>query len=170
MKAPARFLGWAAGALGLAIALAIVLPFAFGGRPYTVLSGSMEPAVAPGDVVISTRIDPADARPGDVVTFRDPQDADRLITHRVRSTRPEGRRIRFVTKGDANNTTEEWRVAASGHVSRVRYRVPAVGRVALIAQSRGGMIVLVVLPVLLLGMHEIARIWRPAKEPPHEAA
>jgi signal peptidase I len=169
MRVAVRFLTWAAGALGVAIALAIVLPFAFGGRPYTVLSGSMQPAIAPGDVVISTRIDPADARPGDVVTFRDPQDPDRLITHRVRSSRPDGSRMRFVTKGDANNTTEEWRVAASGHVSRVSYRVPAVGRLALAAQSRGGLIALVLVPLLLLGGHEIARIWRPAKESAREA-
>ena len=170
MRALGRFLGWAAAGLALALALAIVLPFGFGGRPYTVLTGSMEPAIAPGDVVISTRIDPSDARPGDVVTFRDPQDANRLITHRVRSKRAEGRHIRFVTKGDANNTTEDWRVGAAGHVSRVSYRVPAVGRLALMAQSRGGMIALVVVPLLLLGLHEIARIWRPAREIPGEAA
>ena len=170
MKAAARFLLWAGGAAGLAIALAIVLPFAFGGRPYTVLSGSMEPAISPGDVVISMRIDPSEARPGDVVTFRDPKDPDRLVTHRVRSTRPDGRRVRFVTKGDANNNTEEWRVAAGGHVSRVAYRVPAVGRLALTAQSRGGLIALIVVPLLLLGAHEITRIWRPAQGASGEAA
>jgi signal peptidase len=170
VRALSRFLGWGAGALALVLALAIVAPFAFGGRPYTVLSGSMEPAIAPGDVVISMRIDPADARPGDVVTFRDPQDPGRLITHRVRSSRAEGRHIRFVTKGDANNATEQWRVAAAGHVSRVSYRVPAIGRLALTAQSRGGIIALVVVPLLLLGVHEVARIWRPVKEVPGETA
>ena len=37
--------GWR---LGAGIALALVVPLAFGGRPYTVLSGSMEPAISTG--------------------------------------------------------------------------------------------------------------------------
>ena len=54
--------------------LAIAVPLAFGARPYTVLTGSMEPTISPGDVVIDERISPLEARVGDVVTFRDPED------------------------------------------------------------------------------------------------
>ena len=165
-----RALGYAGVGLALGVVAAVALPFAFGQRPYTVLSGSMEPAIGTGDVVVVERISPWQARVGDVVTFSDPHRTGRLITHRVRSSRRRGRRIDFVTKGDANNTVERWRIPTDGVISRVRYRVPAVGRLALLTRSRGGLVLLVLVPLLLLAIHEIARIWRPEKEATGDAA
>ena len=165
-----RTAGWAAVGLALGIALAIAAPLALGDRPYTVLSGSMEPAIGAGDVVVVNRISPLEARAGDVVTFADPQHDGRLVTHRVRSSRPRGSQVDFVTKGDANNAGERWRVASDGAISRVRYRVPEVGRLALFAHGRTGLVLLVLVPLALLGVQEIVRIWRPREELPREAA
>ena len=175
MTAPAlrltlRGLGYMALGLVLGIVAAIALPFAIGQRPYTVLSGSMEPAIGTGDIVVVQRIPPSEARVGDVVTFSDPGSSGRLITHRVRSSRRRGRQLDFVTKGDANNTVERWRVPARGVISRVRYRVPEVGRLALLTRTRGGLVVFVLVPLLLLAVHEVVRIWRPQKEATGEAS
>ena len=71
-------------------ALAIVGPLAFGDRPYTALTDSMEPTISAGDVVIDERISPLQAQVGDVVTFRDPEDQSRQLTHRVKSIRRQG--------------------------------------------------------------------------------
>lgn len=164
LRVSLRALGYGALGFSLGIVAAIALPFAIGQRPYTVLSGSMEPAIGTGDIVVVERISPPDARAGDVVTFSDPHSSARLITHRVRSSRRHGRRIDFVTKGDANNTVERWRIPADGVISRVRYRVPEVGRLALLTRRPGGLALFVLAPLLLLAVHEIARIWRPRKE------
>lgn len=164
-----RTLGYGAVGLGLGILAAIALPFVTGERPYTVLSGSMEPAIGTGDIVVVKRISPADAHVGDVVTFSDPKGSERLITHRVRSARRRGSQLDFVTKGDANNTVERWRVPSDGVLSRVRYRVPEVGRLALLTRSRGGLVLFVLGPLVLLAIHEIVRIWRPSKEAAGEA-
>lgn len=164
-----RTLGFGALGLGVGIVAAIALPFVIGQRPYTVLSGSMEPAIGTGDIVVVARITPPEARVGDVVTFSDPKSSGRLITHRVRSARRRGRQMDFVTKGDANNAVERWRVPADGVISRVRYRVPEVGRLALLTRTRGGLAVFVLVPLLLLAVHELGRIWRPAKEVTGEA-
>ena len=147
-------LGFAGGLL-----LAIALPLAFGGRPLVVLSGSMEPALETGDVVVVKRIGPQDARVGDVVTYRNP-DGDR-VTHRVRSVRERGPRFELVTKGDANNASERWTMEADGELSRALYRVPLAGRLLARTSSREGKLVLIVAPLLLLGAWEIRRIWRP---------
>lgn len=160
----ARGLGWAALAVAVLLALAIALPLAFGARPHTVLTGSMEPAIAAGDVVIDERISPTSARVGDVVTFRDPEDQSRLITHRVRSIRRAGSHLWFVTRGDANNTTERWRIAVDGELGRVAYAVPWVGHVAVISRTPVGLVVLLIVPLLLLGLDELVRIWRPPAE------
>lgn len=162
MRAALRALLWASVGASLAVAIAITAPMALGGRPYTVLTGSMRPAIAPGDVVVVRPIAPLDARPGDVVTFRDPQDPRRLITHRVQSVISLRGRADVVTKGDANSGGERWTVPAGGRISRVMYRVPAIGRVAVLARRPGGLLVLVLAPLLLLAAIEVRRIWRPA--------
>ena len=110
---------WTAGAAVALLALAIAGPLAFGARPYTVLTGSMKPAISPGDVVVAEPIEPLEARIGDVVMFRDPADQQRTITHRVRRIRRAGDRLWIVTRGDANDHGERWRIAVDGRLGPV---------------------------------------------------
>ena len=158
-----RSLAWIGGFIAAALALAIAGPLAFGARPYTVLTGSMEPAISPGDVVVAERIEPSEARVGDVVLFRDPADQQRTITHRVQRIRRAGDRIWFVTRGDANDHGERWRIAADGELGRALYTVPAVGHVAVVA-GRIGPGSLLTLGVLLLVANELWLIWRPRRK------
>ena len=151
-------LGFAGGLL-----LAIALPLAFDGRPLVVLSGSMEPTLATGDVVVVKRVRPEDAHTGDVVTYRNPEGS--LVTHRVRAVRRHGARFELVTKGDANNASERWTMDADGELSRAVYRVPLAGRLLARTSSREGKLALIVAPLLLLGAWEIRRIWRPRESP-----
>jgi len=160
-----RVLVWILGIAGVALALAIAGPLAFGARPYTVLTGSMEPEIGAGDVVVAERIEPPEAQLGDVVMFRDPADQERTITHRVRRVRRAGNHLWFVTRGDANDHGERWRIAADGQLGRVLYTVPAVGQVAVFA-GRIGPGLLLTIGVLLLVANELWLIWRPRRDPP----
>jgi signal peptidase len=159
--------GWALGAVALALVLVLAAPLAFGQRPLQVLSGSMEPTLDVGDIAVVGRIEPAQARVGDIVTFRNPE--GRLITHRVRAIRPAGRSLAFVTRGDANNASEHWTIARSGQLSRLTYRVPHAGTLVRAANSPPGRLLLVTLPMLLLGAMELRRIWRQPDTPSEEA-
>jgi signal peptidase I len=154
------FLAWAVAGLAAGLALAMLIPLAFHGRPLTVMSGSMEPTINTGDVVVARQISPLDARVGDVVSFRDPDRGGLLVTHRVRSMSRSGDKVTFVTKGDANNSSERWRVGTEDKISRTMYRIPAVGRVLAFSHTRQGILMLVLLPLLALGALEIASIWR----------
>jgi signal peptidase len=156
---------WTGGLAVAALTLAIAGPLAFGARPYTVLTGSMEPAISPGDVVVAERIRPAAARVGDVVMFRDPADQERTITHRVERVRRAGDRLWFVTRGDANDHGERWRIAADGSLGRVVYAVPAVGYAANLA-GRAGPAALLAIGVAILVGNELWLIWRPRRDEP----
>lgn len=146
-----------------AIAVSISVPTLLGYQSFTVLSGSMVPALGVGDVVIVSKLAPLDARIGDIVTFRSPEDRARLVTHRVLHMRASGATVYFETKGDANTGTEKWSVATSGVIGRAAYRVPKVGYVTNRLGSRLGRLSFIVLPALLLGLFELRRIWRPRK-------
>jgi signal peptidase I len=157
---------WAVMVAGAILALVIAGPLALGDHPHTDLSGSMKPAISPGDVVIDQQIAPTEAKVGDIVTFRDPQKQTKLLTHRVVSIRRlEGGRLAFVTQGDANNTQEHWRVPADGEIGRVIYTVPWVGHVAVFARGKLGWMLLVGIPLLLILGEEMVRIWRPRTRP-----
>ena len=141
------------------LAVAVLAPYAGGGRSYSVMSGSMEPRIHTGDVVADARVAVRDVVVGDIVTFPDPQTRGRLITHRVRSIRIHGDRASVVTKGDANTSTEHWSIAAGGSLGRVDYRVAKAGYVLAFTRRPEGRIVLVVIPALLLALLELTRIW-----------
>ncbi len=162
---PLRRTALAAGRVGfgfVAGVLACTLAgLAFGYRPFTVMSGSMSPAIGTGDVVVVQRIGASAAAAGDIITFPDPSGRDRLITHRVRRTRREADSLHFETKGDANNAAEQWSVAATGDIGRVRHRLPKLGYALVFASGPYGKILLAVIPVLLLAGFELARLWRP---------
>jgi signal peptidase I len=154
---------WTVVACAAAVALAVGLPSLFGYKSFTVMSGSMEPAIGTGSVVVERPITPREARVGDVVTFKDPEGTGKLITHRVTRVRVSGATASFVTKGDANNKVERWNVPADGSIGRVAYDVPKVGYAMVYAGGRHGRLLLIALPALLLAAFEIARIWRPER-------
>ena len=167
----ARTAGWALLGATATLLLAATVPLALGHGSFSVMSGSMAPAVDAGDVVVAERIAPRQASVGDVVTFRDPQGTGRLISHRVRSLRVDGNTVHATTKGDANNTAERWSAPAGGEIGRVSYRLPKLGYVMVWTRTPLGRLLLIALPLLGLGAWTLVRIWRPrGEELPGDAA
>jgi signal peptidase I len=141
--------------------LTLTLPRLLGMPVLVVLSGSMEPELATGDVVVESKISPLAARVGDVITFRDPERPERLITHRVRRVHANAVEVSFTTKGDANNTVETWQIPREGGIGRVEYRVPKLGYAVAWISRPSSRLLLVVFPAMLLGFFELKRIWFP---------
>lgn len=103
----------------LLAAVTVVVPRVAGAVPLTVLSGSMEPALPVGSLVVVRPVDPADVRIGDVITFLPHPDDPTVVTHRVTGIthRTDGGRT-FTTQGDANPAAD-----APVHDHQVRARV-----------------------------------------------
>ncbi|QGQ19690.1 signal peptidase I [Cellulomonas sp. JZ18] len=80
---------WAASALGLV-------------KPLVVISGSMEPRIMTGDLLLAVPTPTDELQVGDVATIRD-EHTGRLVSHRVVSVEPSGDgRWDVRMKGDAN--------------------------------------------------------------------
>jgi signal peptidase I len=155
---------------GLVFAVVLVLPSATGHRSLTVLTGSMEPTLETGSVVIDEMIAPTEARVGDIVTFSDPAHPERTITHRLRRAWVEGDTAHMVTKGDANDAPESWDVKVDGQIGRVMVHVPKLGHVRALIGTRQSYLVLV-MAIVLLGAWVLADVWRgPPKPEPEPAA
>ena len=154
----------AAAGMIVALMLAAAVPVIFGGKSFSVMSGSMEPAIGTGDLVMTLPISPGEAAGGDIVTFNDPDDPGRLMTHRVASSERRGDTLHFVTKGDANADAETWSVPADGRIGRVAFRIPELGHVLAVGRSPTARIILITVPALLLAGFALMSIWRPRRK------
>ena len=59
------------------------IPDIMGYRLYVVQSGSMEPDIQTGSLVISKRVSPDNLVVGDVITFKSKDESTTLVTHRI---------------------------------------------------------------------------------------
>jgi signal peptidase len=94
----------------------------FGWDAATIVSGSMEPALRPGDVVLMEPHDGTVPGEGDIISFRDR--GGRLVTHRVAEVLPD-RTLR--TQGDANAAPDPTLVTLNRVEGRGRLVIPAAG-------------------------------------------
>jgi len=153
---------------GLAVlgAVAYGLLFLGGYRPVVVYSGSMEPTLGVGSLALVERVPSAEVRVGDVLTFADPAQPGRLVTHRVVETveRPEGG-LAYRTKGDANTHRDPWAIALPEDAGRLAFDVPYVGYALWYAKTREARTALVLFLAGLVLTLLLRAIWRSEDEP-----
>ncbi|MFP5376087.1 MAG: signal peptidase I [Acidimicrobiia bacterium] len=125
-----------AAVLGLATATVTVVAARTGMRPLIVRSGSMEPTIPTGSMVLVQRVPAADVAVGDVVAVQRP-DGTR-VTHRVVDLDRHGEAAELTLKGDANEDRDPEPVTVQ-QADRLVGQVPAVGRAAAwLATAPGG--------------------------------
>lgn len=113
------FAGWTA----LFVLLSLIVAFFFGwlpAYPVVVATGSMEPAIGAGDVVILCRTDPAALEVGDVIQY---QSDGCTVIHRI--VEKDG--DTFITQGDANNAPDLRPVEREQVLGRVTGTLPDAG-------------------------------------------
>lgn len=116
--------------------LPLTVPRLFGLRIYSVVSGSMEPAIPTGSLVYIREIDPEDVKAGEVVAFYGTQDDAAVITHRVVENRLMMGEL--ITKGDANPADDRTPVDYERLIGRVVRFIPGAGRAAELLTSSFG--------------------------------
>ena len=124
------------GATVLAVS-AILIGSHFGWQFNTVLSGSMEPELNVGGLVVVRPVEPERVSVGDVVAFRT-SSSRVFVCHRVVAVDTTDRAPMFTTRGDANETSDPDPVLATDLAGRVVAHVPYLGSVSL-AAHRGAL-------------------------------
>lgn len=93
----------------------------FGKSILVVMTGSMEPYIAPGEMIIISK--DAIYETGDVITFIE---EDSFVTHRIVSLNNE----RIITKGDANNIEDD-PICKEQVVGKVIFKSKLLGHIIL---------------------------------------
>jgi signal peptidase I len=87
-----------------------LLPVLLGWRPFVVESGSMEPRINVGDVILAAPVNAAADLVGRVAVFDDPDRPGAVKSHRIVAVNPDGT---LTSRGDANPTDDSSHVAMS---------------------------------------------------------
>ncbi len=126
-----------------------------------VRSGSMEPAIMTGSVVL---IQPAnDYKVGDVITFGADTRTSIPTTHRIVTVRTDGATTYFGTKGDANEDVDAGETSLSKVIGRVIFSAPYAGYVLAFSKTQLGFALLVLIPAALIIVYEAISIVREVK-------
>lgn len=126
-----------------------IRPELFGWSRAVILSGSMEPSMSIGDLVIVHR--EKEYRVGDIVVF----DSGGLsVTHRILEKAQEG----FVTKGDANNVPDKELLSENHIIGRVAVVIPMVGKAVLFLKNPAGMMLIMMLAIWFIWGADVVRM------------
>lgn len=109
------------------LGLIVAVPHLMGYDQYVVVSGSMEPAIPVGSLVMAKPVKPAELQVGDVIVFYTDRHADTPVTHRVVENHVEDREV--ITKGDANAANDLSPVLYENIDGKVRHHIPRIGMI-----------------------------------------
>lgn len=122
--------------VGVAVLGLTVTAARTGFRPLVVRSGSMEPTIPTGSMVLVERISAEEIEVGDIVAVERPDHT--RVTHRVLSIDQRGATVELTLKGDANEDPDPVPVSVL-HADRLAWQAPMVGQaMAWLATAQGG--------------------------------
>ena len=141
---------------GLVFLSAFNTPIKF--RLFSVNSGSMEPVIPLGSLVVVVPVNEYQA--SDVITFRSERKAKETATHRIVEVvkNEETGKISFKTKGDANENADSEEIVLSRVVGKVVTIIPLLGYILSFAQTQLGLILLIVIPATMIIYSEVQTI------------
>ncbi len=151
------------GALSLGLLLVLLQSSIVPGYEVRIVqSGSMEPAISTGSVVVIQKKD--SYLVGQVVTFGEQTQNSIPTTHRIISTEVQDGKLVYLTKGDANEEVDVDQVALSDIRGVVLFTIPALGFLLDFARQPAGFALLIGLPAALIIFEEISKIVAAVRE------
>ena len=145
MKRIAEYMGCGLVILVMVAAVLTYLGPHVGWQVDAVLSGSMEPELGIGSLVVTQFVDADEISVGDVITFHSEDTANKLATHRVVGI-GQSSTTYFETKGDANTATDPSTVQEWDLIGKVVIDLPYWGYITEFLKTPFGFLLAIVIP------------------------
>lgn len=131
-----------------------------------VQSGSMEPNISTGSVVL---IKPASSyKIGDVITFegnfKDARGKKIPVSHRIVEMKIERGNPTYITKGDANEERDSKEVLQSQVIGKVYLAVPYLGYAVETARTRYGFLAIIIVPAFIVIGDQGIKVYKEVKK------
>lgn len=118
----------------LIILITAIMCFALKLKPAVVMSGSMEPTLPVGSVIVIDTEDAGNVKIGEPIAF---YTGGAYVTHRIVDDTEQG----FITKGDANDSVDPWVVDRNKVDGKVVFAIPYIGYIFKTISSRRGLLI-----------------------------
>ncbi|MFH1170463.1 MAG: signal peptidase I [Candidatus Vogelbacteria bacterium] len=127
-----------------------------------VQSGSMEPSIHTGSIVIIKPV--KNYSIGDIITFGKDTKVDVPTTHRIIEMRIQAGNPIYVTKGDANEEKDDREVLSQEVLGKVFFSIPFAGYALVVAKKPAGFAALIIIPSLIILFGEGKKIFLEIKK------
>lgn len=130
---------------------------------YTIISTSMEPNILVYDVVFDTKVtNISDLKVGDVITFSSTGSLTdgMTITHRIVGIIETDKGVKLRTKGDGNIAPDPSLVDSTHILGKVAFKLPQLGRVQFLLQSKGGWLFALLIPAMGVVIYDVMKVIR----------
>lgn len=140
--------------LAIAVIMTAILTYLaphFGWRVDLVCSGSMDPELKVGTLLVTRPVEPEEILVGDIITFS-PKGitlGENMVSHRVIGIE-EASPLYFRTKGDANDNPDPFMVPTRNLLGRISFKIHYVGYIASFLQTTWGFLLGLVVPGLII--------------------
>lgn len=127
-----------------------------------VQSGSMEPSIHTGSVVVVKPV--SEYVVGDIITFHNQDSSKETTTHRIFGIQEDdqGNPV-YVTKGDANDAPDGRYAYAPYVIGKVFFSIPLIGYLVAFAKTLPGLIMLIIIPAVIIVYSEVLTIGKEIK-------
>lgn len=135
------------------------IPLPHNQRLFVVSSGSMEPTLHIGSVVITRPL--RDYQVGDIITFSNPDKSKgekKTTTHRIEKIINQNGKTVYMTKGDANVLSDGKFTPHGQVIGKVTRQIAYLGFWVNIIKSKLGLVFLVFIPGMIIVVREIKNI------------
>lgn len=133
---------------------------------YVVMSGSMLPAIQVKDIVVTKKVPEEKIEVGDIITFISPDTrfGGISVTHRIIEKYYDESigSYSYRTQGDNNNVADSVLVPNKNILGKVILKVPKLGYLQDILSSKGGLIIVVLIPCLVILSYDIMKLLKKA--------
>jgi signal peptidase I len=129
-----------------------------GWKALSIPTGSMRPAIPPGSLVLVHRVSISSLKVGDVITYINPMNPKTTLSHRIVKKYLINNKIpAFVTKGDANKTTDV-PITEGSVEGKVVMRIPKLGYWLIDAKRPIIILPIVYLAAIIVMAEEVIRL------------
>lgn len=149
------------GLIGILLVVSL-LPISGNIKFLIVQSGSMEPEIKMGDVVM---VKPSnDYEIGDVISFGESSNMRLIVTHRIHDIDTSQNQTLYITKGDANNASDGEKIPEKQIVGKVLINIPRVGFIVDFIKKPLGFSLVMIVPAILVISGEVKKIYNETRK------
>ena len=139
-----------------------VLPITGNIKFMIVQSGSMEPGIKTGSIVMTKPA--SEYRVGDIITFGTYSKTKAPTTHRIYEIQEQNGQKVYITKGDMNNAPDTKPVSKNEIIGKVMFDAPYLGYVVAFTRKPMGFLLILLIPAAVIVSDEVKKIVKEVKK------